>query len=213
MQIYNQKMLFKMKNLIKSILLSFAITAPFISQAQEECRGIQRYCSPSSKKTGFVYNNQSVFGAFAQGDTAEVSIVVYKGMDYRIVLCSGDEALDGKIEFKVVEKITKPYWQETKTLETIEEYDETSNTTVKKQVEKVSKKRVYSKIEAVRYDNSKYESNPEFNFTSDKTRKLIIKVYIPDTGEDASNGLEEDAMSCIGMLIEHKQATKGGFKR
>lgn len=202
-----------MKNLIKNILLTFAVTLPFISQAQEECRGIQRYCSPSHKKTGFVYNNQSVFGAFAQGDTAEVSIVVYKNMDYRVVLCSGDEGLDGKIEFKVVEEITKPYWEESKTLETIEEYDENSNTTVKKQVEKITKKRVYGKVESVRYDNSKYETNPEFNFTSDKTRKLIIKVYIPDSGEDMSNGLEADAVSCIGMLIEHKQAMKTGFKR
>lgn len=202
-----------MKNLVKNILLTFAVALPFASQAQEECRGIQRFCSPSHKKSGLVYNNQSVFGAFAQGDTAEVSIVVYKGMDYRIVLCSGDEALDGKIEFKVVEKISKPYWKESKTTETIEEYDEESNSTITKKVEKVSKKRVYAKIDAVRYDNSKYETNPEFNFTSDQTRKLIIKVYIPETGGDASNGLEEDAMSCIGMLIEHKQAIKSGFKR
>lgn len=202
-----------MKNLIKNSLLILALALPFISSAQQECRGIQKFCSPSHKKSGFVYNGQSVFGAFAQGDTAEVSIVVYKGMDYRIVLCSGDEALDGKIEFKVVEMVSKPYWEETKSLVTVEEFDAETNSTVKKQVEKVSKKRIYGKVEAVRYDNSKYETDPEFSFTSDKTRKLIIKVYIPELGEDVSNGLEEDAMSCVGMLIEHKQAEKTGFRR
>jgi len=202
-----------MKSLVKNSLLVLALVLPFLSNAQEECRGIQRFCSPSHKKSGMVYNGQSVFGAFAQGDTAEVSIVVYKGMDYRIVLCSGDEALDGKIEFKIVEMVSKPYWEESKTLETVEEFDAESNTTVKRQVEKVTKKRVYGKVETVRYDNTKYDTNPEFSFTSDKTRKLIVKVYIPELGEDASNGLEEDAMSCIGMLIEHKQALKKGFRR
>lgn len=197
----------------KNSLLTLALVIPFLTNAQEECRGIQRFCSPSHKKTGFVYNGQSVFGAFAQGDTAEVSIVVYKGMDYRIVLCSGDEALDGKIEFKVVEMVSKPYWEETKVYETVEEVDAESNTTVTKKIERIKKKRVYGKVEAVRYDNTKYDTDPEFSFTSDKTRKLIIKVYIPELGEDVSNGLEEDAMSCIGMLIEHKQAMKTGFRR
>jgi hypothetical protein len=202
-----------MKNLLKNILVILLIGLPFISLAQDNCRGIQRFCAPSNKKEGFVYNGQSVFGAFAQGDTAEVSIVVYKNMDYRIVLCSGDEALDGKIEFKVVEMISKPYWEETKVLETVEEFDAASNSTVKKQVEKIVKKRVYARVESVRYDNTKYESDPEFSFTSDKTRKLIIKVYIPEMGENVSNGLDEDAMSCVGMLIEHKQAEKTGFRR
>lgn len=202
-----------MKNLVKNILVILLIGLPFISLAQNGCRDIQRYCSPSNKKEGFVYNGQSVFGAFAQGDTAEVSIVVYKDMDYRIVVCSGDQALDGKIEFKVVEMISKPYWEERKVMETVEEFDAESNSTVKKEVEKVVKKRVYGKIESVRYDNTKYETDPEFSFTSDKTRRLVIKVYIPELGEDVSNGLEEDAMSCIGMLIEHKQTEKTGFRR
>ncbi len=202
-----------MKKRIKQIIFAFAVAIPFLSQAQEECRGIQRYCSPSPKKSGFVYNGQSVFGAFAQGDTAEVSIVVYKNMDYRIVLCSGEDALDGNIQFKVVEKITKPHWEEIKTLETIEEYDEESNTTIKKQVEKIVKKRVYDKVEVVRYDNSKYENDPEFQFTSDKTRKLIIKVYIPMLDGETSNGLDADAMACVGLLIEQKRAAKTGFIR
>lgn len=202
-----------MKDLLKNILVILLIGLPFVSVAQDGCRGIQRFCSPSDKREGYVYNGQSVFGAFAQGDTAEVSIVVYKNMDYRIVFCSGDEILDGKIEFKVVEMISKPYWKESKTFETVEEFDENSNTTVKKQVERVTKKRVYGKKESVRYDNTKYDSNPEFSFSSDKTRKLIIKVYIPEIGEDVSNGLEEEAMSCIGMLVEHKQSDKTGFRR
>jgi hypothetical protein len=200
-----------MKNLVKNSIVILLIILPFVSLAQDGCRGLQRFCSPSNKKEGFVYNGQSVFGSFAQGDTAEVSIVVYKDMDYRIVLCSGDEAIDGKIVFKVVEMISKPYWEDAKVVETIEEYDAETNTTVTKEVEKVSKKRVYGKVEDVKYDNAKYESDPEFSFTSDKTRRLIIKVYVPEVG--ASNGLEEDALTCIGMLIEHKQAEKTGFRR
>ena len=201
-----------MNNLLRNIVVGLALGTSFIASAQT-CRGIQRFCDPSPKKSGFVYNGQSVFGSFAQGDTAEVKIVVYKNMDYRIVLCAGDEELDGQIQFKVVEELSKPYWEETKTLETVEEFDQESNTTVKKQVEKVTKKRVYGKIETVRYDNTKYEYNPEFVFTSDKTRKLTIKVFIPELGEDESNGLSENAMSCVGLLIEHQQSEKTGFRR
>ncbi len=201
-----------MNNLLKKIVIGLTLSTPFVASAQT-CNGIQRYCNPSPKKTGFVYNGQSVFGSFAQGDTAEVKIVVYKNMDYRIVLCAGDDELDGQIQFKVVEEISKPYWEESKTLVTVEEFDAESNTTVKKQVEKVTKKRVYGKIQSVRYDNSKYENDPEFVFTSDKTRKLTIKVYIPELGEDESNGLSEDAMSCVGLLIEHQQSEKTGFRR
>lgn len=202
-----------MKNILKISLFTITFIIPLLYNAQEECRGIQKYCSPSHKKSGFVYNGQSVFGAFAQGDTSEVSIVVYKDMDYRIVLCAGEEAIDGKIEFKVVEMVSKPYWKEVKVIETEEIYNEETGETTEKKVEKLSKKRVYGKVEAVRYDNTKHETNPEFNFTSDKTRKLIIKVYIPELGEDVSNGLAEDAMSCIGMLIEHKQTLKKKFRR
>lgn len=202
-----------MKNLVKNSIIISLILLPFITLAQDGCRGIQRFCSPSNKKEGFVYNGQSVFGSFSQGDTAEVSVVVYKDMDYRIVLCSGDQALDGKIEFKVVEMISKPYWEDSKEKVTIEEFDAASNSMITKEVEKTVKKRVYGKFESVRYDNTKYESDPEFSFTSDKTRRLVIKVYIPAVGADASKGGEEGAMSCIGLLIEHKQAEKTGFKR
>ncbi len=201
-----------MNIILRNIVVGLVFSISSIATAQT-CRGIQRFCNPSPKKSGFVYNGQSVFGSFAQGDTAEVSIVVYKNMDYRIVLCAGDEELDGQLQFKIVEELSKPYWEETKTLVTVEEFDEEANTTVKKQVEKVTKKRKYGKIESVRYDNSKYENNPEFVFSSDKTRKLTIKVYIPELGEDESNGLSEDAMSCVGLLIEHQQSEKTGFRR
>ena len=50
---------------------------------------------------------QSESGAFVQGDTSEVSIIVYKGMEYKISLCSPSHPqLNGSFEFKIVEHIT-----------------------------------------------------------------------------------------------------------
>ena len=46
---------------------------------------------------------QSESGAFVQGDTSEVSIIVYKGMEYKISLCSPSHPqLNGSFQFNHV---------------------------------------------------------------------------------------------------------------
>ncbi len=85
---------------------------------------IVKYCS-HAKRDGFLRNGQSLSGAFVEGDTAEVAVIVYKDMEYRMSLCSPThDQLDGKFEFKIVEKITKPTWKEVTTYEIEEKYDE-----------------------------------------------------------------------------------------
>ena len=81
-------------------------------------------------------------------------------------------------------------------------------------IEKKSRRRVYNKVDVVRYDNKKDEDAQEFIFISDKTRKLTIKVYIPSPeGGDESQGLGAETYACVGLLIEHQPGPTIGFNR
>ena len=102
-----------MKRLFTNLFLVALVIAPGALFSQN-CRNIVKYCD-HAKRDGFLRNGQSLSGAFAQGDTAEITVIVYKNMEYRMSLCSPThDELDGQFEFKIVEKITKPYWDEKK---------------------------------------------------------------------------------------------------
>lgn len=202
-----------MKKVIKLLSLTALFAVPFLGVAQN-CYNTVKYC-PHGKKDGFTYNGQSVSGAFTQGDTAEITIIVYKDMEYRMSICSpSNYDMNGKFNFQVVEMITKPQWEETTTYVTEEKYDEEGHPLGEEKVEKVTKKRVYKQTPIVRYDNSKDENAQEFIFVSDKTRKLTIKVYIPMMdGVNEGEGLEGETYACVGFLIEHQPGPKTGFRR
>lgn len=185
-----------------------------VSMVAQDCFGTVKLC-PRKKKEGFTYNNQSLSGAFIQGDTAEVTIIVYKNMEYRMSLCSPDkDELNGSFQFKVVEQITKPAWREIKSYEIVEKTNAAGDVIGEEKVEKIRKKRVYRKVDVVRYDNKKDDDSQEFIFVSDKTRKLTLKIFIPELGggEEAS-GLEAGSYACVGMLLEHQPGPKTGFRR
>jgi hypothetical protein len=86
----------------------------------------------------------------------------------------------------------------------------------------------YEKSKKLLFDNTKKESVQHFEFISDKTRKLLVEVFVPSTdgggGEAASTGTgkkgkEDDkeisaaTYSCIGMLVMHQKALKTGFQK
>src|SRR5438105_6553333 len=54
----------------------------------------------------FQYNSQSKSGLFAQGSTSKMRCVVYKGMDYRMTVCS-EASLGEKINFKIFDGRTQ----------------------------------------------------------------------------------------------------------
>jgi len=202
-----------MKRLFTNLFLVALVIAPSALFSQN-CRNIVKYCD-HAKREGFLRNGQSLSGAFAQGDTAEITVIVYKNMEYRMSLCSPThDELDGKFEFKIVEKITKPSWKEVTTFEMEEIYDEYGDFVGEEKIPIKSRRRVYNKVDVVRYDNKKDEDAQEFVFISDKTRKLTIKVYIPlPEGGDESQGLEAETYACVGLLIEHQPGPTTGFNR
>ena len=202
-----------MKRLFTNLFLVALVLAP-TALISQNCRGVVKYCD-NAKRDGFLRNGQSLSGAFIQGDTAEVTIIVYKDMEYRISLCSETHReLNGRFEFQIVEKITKPAWKEVSTFEMEEKYDDEGDLVGEEKIEKKSRRRVYEKVDVVRYDNKKDEDAQEFIFISDQTRKLTIKVYIPaPEGGDEGQGLGAETYACIGLLIEHQPSLVIGFNR
>ena len=188
-------------------LAAILIIAPIISftQSQRECYNTVSFCE-TQKKMGFTRNMQSLSGAFEQGDTSVVQIIVYKNMEYRISVCSpSNPELLGQFQFKIAEDVTKGVWKET----TKKYVDEAGG-----EQTKTTRKRVYEKSDVVRYDNSKDEMRQDFIFQSNQTRKLKVKVYVPDSdGGEMSSGLSGSSYACVGLLIEHQPGVISGFNR
>ena len=188
-------------------LAAILIIAPIISftQSQRECYNTVSFCE-TQKKMGFTRNMQSLSGAFEQGDTSVVQIIVYKNMEYRISVCSpSNPELLGQFQFKIAEDVTKGVWKETTKKYVDEAGVEQTKTT---------RKRVYEKSEVVRYDNSKDEMSQDFIFQSNQTRKLKVKVYVPDSdGGEMSSGLSGSSYACVGLLIAHQPGVISGFNR
>ena len=203
-----------MRNL--SIVLAVLVAIPFtvLAQNQSECYNTVTFC-PIGKRLGFTRNMQSFSGAFEQGDTSEVSIVVYKNMEYRISVCSPSHPeLEGQFQFKIVEYVTKASWEETPKYKEEVYYDEDGMEQTRKVQDGTIKKRVYKKEPIVRYDNSDDNMSQDFIFQSSQTRKLSIKVYVPDDGGgEMSAGLSGSNYACVGLLVEHQPGIITGFNR
>jgi uncharacterized protein YaiE (UPF0345 family) len=202
----------KLLLLTLGLLFASVATQSLAQHSQYLCNGAVKHCI-FNKKDGYVFNQQSKSGSFVQGDTAEVTIVVYKNMDYRISVCAPEvDELQGQMKFKIIEEVKEAEWQTNMVTQTVME-EQADGTQVEKEVTKEVKKRVYIKKKVVRYDGYNQEDENIFEFISDKTRKLTIQVYIPEVGGEGGD-LEADQVVCIGLLIEHRPAPKnfGKFK-
>jgi hypothetical protein len=196
-----------------TIILLMAMPLIDFAQSQKECYNTVSFCE-TERKAGFTKNMQSLSGAFAQGDTSEVQIIVYKNMEYRISVCSpSNPEFLGKFQFKIAEDVKKGVWKET-TIYVDSTYEDENYDPQTVKVPKIQRKRVYETTEEVRYDNADDEMSQDFVFTSNKTRKLKVKVYVPNAeGEDMSSGLSGSSYACVGLLIEHQPGVISGFSR
>jgi len=207
-------------------------TSPTFAQ---DCYQFVKGCD-NGKREGFLYNGQSKSGMFDSGDTTEITMVAYKGMDYRVTACVDEQYISGEIQLRIIEKIKKPYWEE-KTVTDTEElpkldaqgneiyaiakdeygddmYDEDGNPIEDVVLETVTstrivKKRKYKLKEEVRYDSKK--DGPEFSFASRMTRKLHIEVIVPGAAGEDGLAAEYIESGCVGLLIEHRKGSVVGF--
>ena len=200
---------------INILTIIFLMAMPLIdfAQSHRECYNTISYCE-TDRNSGYTKNMQSLSGAFEQGDTSEVQIIVYKNMEYRISICSpSNPEFLGKFQFKISEDINTGVWKEN-TIYVDSTYEDENYDTQTVKVPKVQRKRVYEVTEKVRYDNADDEMSQEFVFTSNKTRKLKVKVYVPKAeGEEMSSGLSGSSYACVGLLIEHQPGVISGFSR
>ena len=89
----------------------------------------------------------------------------------------------------------------------------------------------YEKTKKLLFDNTKKENVQHFEFISEKTRKILVEVFIPAVsgeGGEASTGkgkkkkgdegggdkeIQAATYSCVGMLIMHQKALVTGFQK
>ncbi len=207
-----------MKNFIKKSFLALAIVLlPAISFSQYCNHFHEEYCTPSENEM-FKLNGQSKSALFSKGQTSELSIVVYKGQDYRISLCM-DENLGSQIEFKVYENVKAKVKKivKTKTMEDV--YDEDGEPTgEQKEVVSTETKIVYERQKNLLYDNSTDNFSNEIEFSVETTRRLTVEITIPG-GEGSSSTkkgkkgklMKSSDMGCVGVLVEHMTTPISGF--
>lgn len=177
------------------------------------------YCEPSENDF-FSYNGQSKSALFAKGQTSELSIIVYKGQDYRISFCV-DQNLGEKVEFKLYEtkkvKVEKIF--ETKEMEDVLD-DNGEPTGEQREVINKEKRMVSKKVKELLFDNSTDNYVSEIEFSVESTRRLTLEVTIPgEGGSGKSKGvtkgkgksLQPSDMGCVGVLVEHMPTPRSGF--
>ncbi len=224
-----------MKKINKILLTLAIIIAPAVSFGQYCNYFHTKYCLPSENDL-FQLNGQSKSALFSKGQTSELSIIVYKGQDYRISLCM-DENLGSQIAFKIyetkkvkVQKIVehKTMEEEMKKCETCkgEGYvdDEScydcngaGEMSTGNEVEVIEKetKTVVENQKQLLYDNSQDGFSNEIEFSVETTRRLILEVTVPgggsSTGSAKGKMMKSSDMGCVGLLVEHMTTPISGF--
>ena len=192
---------------------------PIVTKAQYCNYFHSSFCIPSEDEM-YKPNGQSKSALFSKGQTSELSVIVYKGQDYRFSICM-DENLGGQITFKVYEtkKVKVEKVVESKVMEDV--YDADGNPTgEQKEVVTKETKVVEESRKELLYDNSSDNYATELEFSVETTRRLTLELSIPDGGgsgkaKGVSQGkgklMKSSEMGCVGILIEHMTTPKQGF--
>jgi hypothetical protein len=221
-----------MKKLGLSILAILAINNhTFLIAQRGSCTGEHNYCFPEKEKNkgaakdSWQYNNQSKSGLFAQNETTEINLVTYSNTEYMLAFCSDNDMLEGKIQFKLYDYVTKQV--EKKKPGKYKFADPNDTAAVPRMIERdtVYTEIAYEKSKKLLFDNAKKENVQHFEFISEKTRKMLVEVYVPsvDGGAEASTSkgkkgaddkeIKAASYSCVGMLVMHQKALATGFQK
>jgi len=77
------------------------------------------------------------------------------------------------------------------------------------------KERYYIKKEKILYNNADNNNEQSYIFTTDRTRKLTVRIITPVAGGGAkkAKGLGTETVSCVGVLIEHAKGPATGVNK
>lgn len=230
-----------MKHFYKKITLVLAIILlPALSFAQYCNYFHNSFCEPAENEM-YKPNGQSKSALFGKGQTSELSIIVYKGQDYRISLCM-DENLGSGLEFKVYEskKVKVEKVIERKEMQDVYGacgscdgtgsmdgdvcYDCNGSGQVatgeEKEVTTKETKLVEERQKILLYDNTQDNMASELEFTCETTQRLIFEISVPTSGGSGSSKgiskgkgklMKSSDMGCVGILIEHMTTPITGF--
>ncbi|MBI2279236.1 MAG: hypothetical protein HYU68_00875 [Bacteroidetes bacterium] len=209
-----------MKGKINIFLVALSLLVlPTISKAQYCNYFHTEFCSPSENEM-YKPNGQSKSALFSKGQTSELSVIVYKGQDYRISLCN-DENLGSQLTFKVYETKRVKVEKVVEKKEKEDLYDADGNPTGEQKDVITKETRIVEEMQKeLLYDNSTDNYASELEFTVETTRRLILEISIPDAGgEGKAKGVSQgkgklmksSEMGCVGILIEHMTTAKQGF--
>ncbi len=221
----------------KIVLLAVIVIIPAMSFGQYCNYFHTKYCL-KSENSYFKLNGQSKSALFSKGQTSELSVIVYKGQDYRVSLCI-DENLGPQIKFKIYEtkKVKVEKIIETKTMEdemkacgecngtgsidgeTCYECNGELQVMTGEQVETVNKETrvVTERQKSLLYDNSQDGFSNEIEFTVETTRRLTLEISVPGGGGESSGSgkkgkmMRSSDMGCVGVLVEHMTTPISGF--
>jgi len=90
-----------MKTALSSILITLFLLVPFgvVNQyANAQCKFSTKHCNLNME--GYKSNGQFSFAALSAGEVAELSLIFYRGLDYKLVICG--ERKMGDLEIKIV---------------------------------------------------------------------------------------------------------------
>ena len=176
---------------IRSVLVAAAVVTllPLITMAQGPCTDYHKFnCNRASDKR-FSVNGQSKSAAVQVGQETELNIIVYRGQDYRISLCSDAKVLGESLAIRLVEKVrqAKPG--------TAADSDEME----------------YEELEKVLWDNTEHEMAQTVEFSCTSTKRIAVEVVA--AGGEASGKKSGKAfdIGCVGILIEHMPTPGLGF--
>lgn len=169
-------------------ILSAVVLTLLATDAYGQCLRTYTFCNRGDKSWQF--NSQSTSGVLQLGEDEELSFMVYKGVDYRISFCSDSPEINGKVQFEIFEMETKA------------EYDPEK------------KRNVYTKVPVTIISNSELEMAQDFDFTSEKTRRLYVRVIVPEGSAAEGKGKKSLKVAdyvCVGVLVQHQRGVSPGF--
>lgn len=173
------------------ILFATSVVAllPVVSLAQGPCTDYHKFnCNRSSDKR-FSVNGQSKSAAVQVGQETELNIIVYRGQDYRISLCSDDNVLGDGLAIRLVEKVRQAKPGTGDATENVE----------------------YEEVEKVLWDNTEHEMDQTVEFSCTSTKRIAVEVVAAGGESVGKKSGKAFDIGCVGILIEHMPTPGLGF--
>ncbi len=184
--------------LFKGTFLIALLAIVYVVSVSQNCSK-QSLCKPE-KTDGFDYSSQSRYAMLSTGEKTRLYITTYMNCAYKIKVCS--EANLGSLHFKLYEKVRekKKVFKELVKGEApiITDADGNISTGEAPVIDTLYDVQVSLK-EVEIFDSSKGSDTWQISKV-DKTKNLVLELYIPKT-EEPTNG-------CVNLLVGTKRPTK-----